>query len=139
MKELPLHPGALPCLRCGYCCKKAPCGFGVPEVNGTGCAFLVGKRPGDYTCGKAEAISNAPGSEASPAFGAGCCSSGNSLRQELARGIREFDRSKDGRVRWLTEAGVPLATFIVTVDGEEIFNELGDFDGAALAFVKAGG
>lgn len=63
-----------PCVGCGYCCKKAPCGFGEPESEAsTRCRHLEPNGP-VYRCGKYEEIRKAPGSEFSPAFGAGCSS-----------------------------------------------------------------
>lgn len=67
-----------PCVGSGYCCKKAPCGFGEPDATG-GCRFLVvweqsATQTERYRCGKYAEIAGQPGAELSPAFGAGCCS-----------------------------------------------------------------
>jgi hypothetical protein len=82
VKLLSLHPGARPCLRCGYCCKQGPCPFGTADTSGR-CLYLVGSGPGNYKCLIAKTISEAPGSEVLPAFGAGCCSPMNSDRKDL--------------------------------------------------------
>ena len=85
---LDLHPGAHPCLRCGYCCRKATCGFGESthgQEEGR-CAHLKGDEPGKYECAIAQEIMAQPRTRwfLSPAFGAGCCSPLNSDRQALA-------------------------------------------------------
>lgn len=66
------------CVGSGYCCKKAPCGFGEADETG-GCRFLVVWQQSEttierYRCGKYAEIIGRPGAELSPAFGAGCCS-----------------------------------------------------------------
>lgn len=85
MSPLPLWPGAVMCLRSGYCCKKALCPFGKWNLEKTQCEHLVGEGPGKYSCSIAEEIEKVPGSEISPAFGAGCCSSMNSDRGALLK------------------------------------------------------
>lgn len=87
---LPLHPGAEPCLRSGFCCKRRPCGFGEWNDSQTACRHLVGPAPGQYSCAIAEEIMQQPGWEHSPAFGAGCCSSlFNSDRDQLKQQRKE--------------------------------------------------
>ena len=89
---------ASPCVGSGFCCKKAPCGFGEP-VSDTdrSCIHLVeveqqdGKHP-RYTCGIFEQIIGQPGWEHSPAFGAGCCAViGNRDRQNIIAELRNSD------------------------------------------------
>jgi len=80
---LPLYPGSSPCLRSGYCCKTAACPFGTWDEVRHQCAHLGGGRPGQYACLIAAEIMGKPGWEMSPAFGAGCCSPGNSDHQKL--------------------------------------------------------
>lgn len=72
-----------PCMRSGYCCKKAPCGYGaVTSPTDNSCRFLeeAGEiAPGvmQYRCGKYQWImENVPEREwkFSPAFGTGCSS-----------------------------------------------------------------
>lgn len=78
MNELPLHPGAEPCIRSGWCCKRAPCPFG----EGKPCIHLA-EIDGQYGCGIAEWIVTQPGWEVAPAFGAGCCANMNPDRARL--------------------------------------------------------
>lgn len=70
------------CLRCGYCCKQAPCSFGTRSASGV-CVYLIGTQPGCYECDIAAEIKQQSGADISPAFGAGCCSPLNSDRKEL--------------------------------------------------------
>ena len=81
MKTLPLYHEARPCVRSGYCCKKAVCPFG--EMSDEGCVHLAGDGPGEYRCAIAEYITTQPGWTHSPAFGAGCCSPFNSDREAI--------------------------------------------------------
>ena len=83
-KLLPLWPGAKPCVRCGYCCRRSPCGFGWTKgpLN-PGCMYLRGDRPGEYACGIIDSIIGRPDWELNPAFGAGCSSPLNSERRRL--------------------------------------------------------
>ena len=91
---LPLYPGARPCVRSGYCCKKAPCGYGTWDAGKTQCAYLQKDADGRYECGIIDKIVGSPGWQISPAFGAGCCSPLNSDRLGiLARGT---DRGHGG-------------------------------------------
>lgn len=82
---LPLYPGAKPCLRSGFCCKQAPCGFGQWNADKTACTHLVGDGPGAYACVIADKIMEDPTWKFSPAFGAGCCSPMNLDRREATR------------------------------------------------------
>jgi len=77
------------CLRSGYCCKKALCPFGEWNEDETACRFLEGHRPGEYSCGRHDWIVLQPGSEFSPAFGAGCCSPLNTDRRGLGEPLEE--------------------------------------------------
>lgn len=66
-----------PCLGCGYCCKKVPCGLAFREFGQiTKCPALRwdGKR---YVCDLAKDHAE------ELAIGAGCCSSLNSDRRKL--------------------------------------------------------
>jgi hypothetical protein len=61
------------CVRSGYCCKKAPCGFG----EGVPCIHLAidpASSAGQYLCARYAEISAHPDAWLSPAFGAGCSS-----------------------------------------------------------------
>lgn len=89
LKLLPLGHGARPCLRCGYCCRSGPCGYGgVRSAKNQRCVHLRGRRPGEYQCTIIASIVSKPGWELCPAFGAGCCSSMNSDRQRLVEAER---------------------------------------------------
>ncbi len=73
---LQLYRGARPCIHCGYCCRSAPCRFGVmTSPTDARCAYLTT----DNKCGIYENIVARPQSEWewAPAFGAGCGSSLN--------------------------------------------------------------
>lgn len=61
------------CVRSGACCRQAPCGFGKWNADKTQCEYLVGERPGEYSCGINDEIIKDPTSVDSPAFGSGCC------------------------------------------------------------------
>ena len=40
-----------PCVRCGYCCKKATCDIGLTHgADSTNCMFLIGDKIGEYSC-----------------------------------------------------------------------------------------
>lgn len=56
-----------PCLRSGYCCKVAPCGFGKWDESKTQCAYLGGEKPGEYFCEKFDEIVGQRGADLSPA------------------------------------------------------------------------
>lgn len=71
-RPLPLHPGAVSCVRSGFCCKKGPCPFGESGEDGS-CTRLIKDDQGVYACEIADWIMTQPGWEFSPAFGAGCC------------------------------------------------------------------
>lgn len=73
------------CLRCGYCCKVAPCQYGRWDPYRHQCVFLTQMVNGDYSCDRYEEILGSPGSEISPAFGAGCCSTFNSDRMKKTK------------------------------------------------------
>ena len=65
MTDGPAHE----CVRCGYCCRKAPCPYGVWDYQKHRCVFLTG----DNQCEKYEEILEDPESFVAPAFGYGCC------------------------------------------------------------------
>jgi hypothetical protein len=81
---LPLHPGAVPCVSCGYCCQHTLCPFGAWNDDASACRHLTA----DERCGRFEEIVARPHRDwwASPAFGAGCCSPLNERRRALLRG-----------------------------------------------------
>lgn len=86
-KPLPLWEGAVPCIRCGYCCRRYPCGFGTWSREKGGCAELVENLDGTCSCGAYGRIMSGEDLSwtVSPAFGAGCCSPMNGDRRELER------------------------------------------------------
>jgi len=68
-----------PCVKCGYCCKKGPCGHGVWNETKSQCSYLTE----DNLCEKYHEIIKDPFSRVNPAFGFGCCSPlMNNVRQE---------------------------------------------------------
>jgi len=77
------------CIRSGFCCKQAPCGFGESvSLDNPACKFLGGGSPGEHYCKKYdEIISGMPenGAHISPAFGEGCCSTLNPDRLLLLK------------------------------------------------------
>jgi hypothetical protein len=76
--DLPIYK---PCLRSGYCCKKATCYAGRQHgADAVGCKFLRGDQPGNYSCGLIELHPELAG-EADLAIGIGCCSPLNSDRK----------------------------------------------------------
>ena len=82
---LPLYDGARPCVQCGWCCKKTPCGFGKMDESTKQCAELVDKHDGTYDCRIYWEIIRGKDTswKFSPAFGAGCCAGLNSDRHDL--------------------------------------------------------
>ncbi len=84
---------ASPCVRSGFCCKTAICGFGEPNEQG-GCKYLLSMIKGDgyefYECGRHDWIIQQPGHEGMPAFGAGCCMTlSNELRSANIMALME--------------------------------------------------
>jgi hypothetical protein len=79
-EPLPLYDGvadglppAVPCVQCGYCCKKTPCPFGTWDAKRKQCEHLTD----DNRCAIYHDILAKPGPlwRLAPAFGAGCCMS----------------------------------------------------------------
>ena len=68
-----------PCVQCGFCCKKTPCGYGKWNAEKHQCEYLVSLQKGEnyeiFGCEKYSEIVKDPNSVVSPAFGAGCCMS----------------------------------------------------------------
>lgn len=66
------------CVGSGFCCKKGPCGYGEAHPETGACIYLEPWKDDTletprYRCGRYDYIVQQPGSEWSPAFGAGCC------------------------------------------------------------------
>lgn len=80
------------CVGCGYCCKKAPCAFGVKHFgyHDPPCKGLV-HNEGRYWCLLVTNALNGVGPwpleevMGSLAIGEGCCSSLNSSRRDMLR------------------------------------------------------
>lgn len=85
VSALSLYPGARLCVRCGFCCRQANCGFGEWNHREKRCWYLAGKKDGTYECGIYEQIVGSSQQEwkVSPAFGAGCCSPFNGDRRAI--------------------------------------------------------
>jgi len=63
----------IPCVRCGYCCKKATCSIGMSHgAKATNCMYLIGDIPGNYSCFLAEK-NVYPNIKMHLAIGSGCC------------------------------------------------------------------
>lgn len=64
-----------PCMKSGFCCTKAPCGYGEWNETRTACKHLQPPNEiGQRDCGLYEWIkANVPDWELYPAFGQGCC------------------------------------------------------------------
>ena len=79
-----------PCMKSGFCCTKAPCGFGEWNDDKSSCKYLLPKNDiGQRDCGRYEWIKeNVEGYEYYPGFGAGCCMPiGNTIREEIIENI----------------------------------------------------
>lgn len=83
------------CVRSGFCCKQAPCGFGTWDADRRQCKHLEVEAeiaPGVFVhrCGIYDQIKDQPGADVSPAFGAGCCSPlFNTARSRIIRLTKE--------------------------------------------------
>ena len=83
------------CVNSGFCCKQSPCPFGEKDERGW-CKHLKemkweGNTP-RYLCGIADFISEQPGADLCPAFGAGCSSTlfntdRDSIKKEMKDGL----------------------------------------------------
>ncbi len=76
------------CVRSGFCCTKAPCGFGKWNEDKSQCEHLAYDSNGLAACLEYARISADPSSSVSPAFGAGCCMS--LFNEPRERIIKEF-------------------------------------------------
>jgi hypothetical protein len=83
-----------PCVRCGFCCKSFPCGFGEDDESG-GCVHLkeidlLGGKVPIYACGLYDYIRTQPGWKMSPAFGQGCSSPlFNDMRERVIKAMKK--------------------------------------------------
>ena len=63
------------CVRCGFCCKQAPCPWGKWDDKKQQCAYLERQPDRTYLCSRyTEIITSAENTDICPAFGAGCSS-----------------------------------------------------------------
>jgi hypothetical protein len=102
--NLPDSPRVEPCVGSGRCCKKVPCGYGDWNESKTQCRYLeeayVAVDPQDgqstriYRCGRYAFISQQPGADFMPAFGAGCCM--NLFNDNRERVIRLLVQGDEG-------------------------------------------
>jgi len=85
------------CVRCGFCCKQAPCSYGEvcgytdhkgwPEGH---CKFLQSNYGYTYICGKYDEIKHIENGSPYPMFGSGCSSPlFNKDRENVMRIIAE--------------------------------------------------
>jgi len=75
------------CVRCGYCCSKAPCSYGKLLPDGK-CLFLVVEDAelGTFSCSAKSAIEKREGGSSYSMFGSGCSSTlFNTVRDEVIR------------------------------------------------------
>ena len=86
-EPLPLYPGAVPCVRCGHCCRVRSCGYGEWDSERGKCKELTENEDGTFSCAMYEKIIANPEWQWAmcPAFGAGCCSAFNSDRRAIVR------------------------------------------------------
>ena len=78
-----------PCVRCGYCCKKATCSVGLAHgAEPINCRFLIGNKPGEYSCFLADKEIY-PDVKMHLGIGSGCCESLNTDRM-IAELVLEF-------------------------------------------------
>ena len=86
--DLPIKP----CMKSGFCCTKAPCGFGEWNEDKTACKHLQPPNDlGQRDCGKYDwIVKNVPDYKFYPAFGAGCCMVlGNEMRKKVIENIKQ--------------------------------------------------
>lgn len=84
----PNAPEPRACVKSGFCCTKAPCGYGEWNNDKSACAHLQPPNAiGQRDCGRYDWIKeNVPDWEIYPAFGAGCCMPlGNTARAEIIK------------------------------------------------------
>lgn len=83
-----------PCMKSGFCCTKAPCGYGEWNNERSSCKYL--DAPNDLNqrdCLRYQwIIDNAPDYKFYPGFGAGCCMAlFNAARENVIQKIAEKD------------------------------------------------
>jgi len=76
-----------PCLRCGYCCKKATCSIGLAHgAEPTNCMYLIGNEIGKYSCFLVDNMIY-DHVDVDLAIGDGCCMPLNSDRKKAEMAI----------------------------------------------------
>ncbi len=89
-----------PCVKSGFCCSKAPCGYGEWNENKTACMHLT--EPNELQqrlCGKYQWIKdNVADWHLYPAFGGGCCMPlFNEMRENVIVNIKsKYELEKNG-------------------------------------------
>jgi len=87
----------IPCVQCGYCCKKSTCPLGM-QFGSTpdNCNFLGGSEPGSYYC-KLVKDGTVYDARTMVAIGEGCCETLNSDREVAIANIK---KRKEGDERF---------------------------------------
>jgi hypothetical protein len=81
-----------PCMKSGFCCTSAPCGYGEWNEDKSACKFLQPPNElGQRDCGRYDwIVENVPGFEFYPGFGTGCCMGMfNQMRDQVIKNIAE--------------------------------------------------
>jgi hypothetical protein len=76
-QEAKEYAARYPCVRCGYCCQRGPCGFGQWDYDRRRCTELVGPdSENQYTCAAHDRIMQATEARyfGASMFGCGCSS-----------------------------------------------------------------
>jgi hypothetical protein len=82
-----------PCMKSGFCCTTAPCGFGESKEDSRECKFLLPPNDlGQRDCGKYDwIVENVPDFIIYPGFGTGCCMPMfNELREAVIQNIQNY-------------------------------------------------
>jgi len=103
LEKMPESPGEIdghpisPCVRSGYCCKKATCTVGLAhgaDPHGS-CEFLRGDEPGDHSCGL---LDDGIISKEHIHAGEGCCASlCNTARDKVIERLKKMSTPEEER------------------------------------------
>ena len=88
-----------PCMKSGFCCTTAPCGYGEWDPIASECKHLLSPNDiGQRDCGRYDWIKeNVPMYEFYPGFGTGCCMPMfNKLRMQVIENIKNKVSPLDG-------------------------------------------
>jgi len=91
------HP-VKPCMKSGFCCTVAPCGFGEWNEDRSACKHLLPANDiGQRDCGRYDWIkANVPDYDIYPGFGTGCCMPMfNVMRNNIIKTIKEKNVTND--------------------------------------------